>query len=245
MREVKLRGKTLSFDDFMLCVPLTGKTLEEISAEVKGSISEEPHAFEWRMDYFHGDLLTALPAVRSLVQDKILIYTLRSEAEGGLSRLADGEYLALLTEVINSGCDIIDIELSRGEEIASKLNALAHEKGTASIISYHNFDGMLGVDEIADKMRKMRELGADIPKIAMMAKTREEAESLFAVPERIRECAPYILIAMGEAGRFTRVSRDLHSCCVFASGRNASAPGQMSIREAKEALYGFEGEENG
>ncbi len=237
MREVLLRGKPINADTFMLCVPLVGTGLAGIKAEIHESAAYEPDAYEWRMDYFGEDVLEGFDEIKKAVGGKILICTMRSEAEGGFSKLSDDEYLSLLTALINAGCDAIDIELSRGERLVRRLAAIAKEKKTSTIVSFHDFHSMLSEDEINRKMEIMLEYGADIPKIACMAKSEEEAKQLFIRASRFDDFMPYILIAMGEEAKHTRLNRKInHSCLTFVSGMNSSAPGQMNIIEAKQIL---------
>ena len=101
-----------------VAVPITGKTEAEICSEAAGARGEAD-LIELRADAFEGihdtmRLLALLLDVRGAFEGPIL-FTLRSEREGGMLNVDPEEYLDILRIAISIGCiDLIDIELGTG-----------------------------------------------------------------------------------------------------------------------------------
>ena len=77
-----------------------------------------------------------------------------------------------------------------------------------------------------------KELGANICKLAVMPKNKADVEKLIEVSRETKKelDVPIITMSMGELGAVTRVcTKETGSCITFASGNNASAPGQIKI----------------
>ena len=92
----------------------------------------------------------------------------------------------------------------------------------------------------------MQRLGADMPKIAVMPKSRLDTLTLLSATLEMREKfadRPFITMAMGEYGAFSRVCGEFFgSALTFATALNASAPGQLEaarVRRILEALNGI------
>jgi 3-dehydroquinate dehydratase type I len=90
--------------------------------------------------------------------------------------------------------------------------------------------------EIAEKMKKK---GADIIKIAVMAKTLNDTFSVIMLAQQLQEKKiPHILIAMGKKGILSRVLTPfLGGTIMFAplSAKGASASGQLTVKELRKA----------
>ena len=122
-----------------------------------------------------------------------------------------------------------------------------HAFGGKVICSYHEFDRMLAPEEILDKIHIMQAAGADVFKIAAMAVTKEDAESLLKTTAFLHQhsIGPLVMMAMGEWGKTTRVAAGRYgSCITFAAGQEASAPGQVDAFTMLKWLNDSYGEES-
>ena len=85
----------------------------------------------------------------------------------------------------------------------------------------------------------MRNKGADIVKISTMAKTLNDTIRIITLAKELQEIKiPHILIAMGKTGTLSRVlTPTLGGTIMFASLKvsRASAPGQLTVEELKDA----------
>lgn len=223
-----------------ICVPLMGQTPTALLDEIRCDVAQAADLFEWRLDAFHGDALAALPAVKEAAADKPLLCTMRTKKEGGLGDLDAAAYGGLLQSLILTQLpDLIDIELSAGEDAVKPLVCAAHAAGIAVVMSKHDFAETPARHVLENTLYEMHGLGADLPKIAVMPQSVEDVLNLFAAANRAAEKnGPLIAIAMGELGKISRVCGGFFgSCITFAAGAAASAPGQVDAGALKAALH--------
>ena len=88
-------------------------------------------------------------------------------------------------------------------------------------------------DEIINRLCKMQDLGADLPKIAVMPNTSEDVVTLLAATEEMHTKyakQPIITMSMGALGLVSRLSGETFgSALTFGAAKAASAPGQISV----------------
>ncbi len=100
------------------------------------------------------------------------------------------------------------------------------------IVSFHDLRGGSAVEPIFDRLAAT---GADMVKLAVTVNDAADAIPLWRLLERAKAAArPFIPIAMGEAGRWTRILGPGHGAYItYAAddGGRATAPGQFTIRE--------------
>ena len=89
-------------------------------------------------------------------------------------------------------------------------------------------------------LTRMDKLGADIPKIAVMAKDAKDALRLMAATaemSQVHSTKPLLTMAMGRTGSISRLAGELvGSALTFCSLERASAPGQVSVKEAHQIM---------
>ncbi len=107
-----------------ICIPITGRTENEILKAAE-KISRLPaDVAEWRADYYEavtepGAVLPVLAALRKRLPDTLLLFTFRTKKEGGDRALSDEAYLELCRTAAGSGlADLLDLELFTGAEPA-------------------------------------------------------------------------------------------------------------------------------
>ena len=108
------------------------------------------------------------------------------------------------------------------------------------IISNHDFNKTPNKEEIIERLCKMQELNADLPKIAVMPKTPSDVLILLsATNEMVTKYAdrPIITMSMAGDGLISRISGEVFgSALTFGSAKKASAPGQIPVSELSNIL---------
>ncbi len=245
-KAVIVRGVTIGEGIPKICVPMVGETLSQLTDEAAFLKTLEADVVEWRVDYFEhvGDsekVLTALNQLHVILSDKPLIFTFRSAKEGGQKEVSSEYYFRLYKEIIETRLvDIIDIELFINEDIVKALINLAHKNNVFAIVSNHDFKKTPPKDEILARLQKAQELGADIPKIAVMPKNSADVLTLMDATNTMYEqfaVGPLITMSMSGLGVISRLSGEIFgSALTFGAGRKGSAPGQITVPELRETL---------
>lgn len=255
MQYIKIKNKIIGFDTPKVCVPIVGRTEGEIEEQldkiigVAQSCDADSHIdiVEFRGDYFEGlgDKTRLTELMRHLSEkliDIILMFTIRSEAEGGEHLMFDVKGINDINEYVikNRLADIVDLELFSGAERIEGLCDLAKENNVKIIISNHDFKTTPHTDEIVNRLRMMQDLGADIAKIAVMPENKIQLMGLLNATVIMNEQyadIPIVTMSMGKLGAISRVTGQLFgSAITFAALENASAPGQIPLRDLNKAL---------
>lgn len=248
MKQIEIKGSVIGQGTPKVCVPLVGKHEEDILQQADSVCQNDAiDMAEFRGDYFEGlgdipRLLTLLQKLQQKLANKILLFTIRSEAEGGekLDFTSPGIF-EINQAVIESGIpDMVDVELFSGAEDIKKLVTLAHQKGVYIIMSNHDFQTTPEADVMLNRLRSMQDLGADIAKIAVMPNDKMQLLRLLAVTNTMYEKyaeIPLITISMGRIGLLSRLCGQIFGSAVtFASLEQASAPGQIPVDELNDML---------
>ncbi len=128
------------------------------------------------------------------------ILTVRREDEGGRDPLHSGERLAAYEELLPHAA-AVDIELRSAKELDTIIRQAKKAK-VAVILSYHDFEATPSLKKLRETIRKAREAGADVPKIATLLKTPADAARLL---EAFDGTGPFALMGMGALGRASRL----------------------------------------
>ena len=201
---------------------------------------------EWRADFYSDVLIVqkveeTIKALRHMIGDIPLIFTIRTDAEGGKIHISGADYSNLLTFVAGMGeADIIDVELFKdGADIAELVQNI-HALDAFVIMSNHNFQETPEKEEIIRRLCLMQELGADLPKIAVMPNSPADVLILLCATEEMamkHATKPLVTMSMGGLGSISRLSGEIFgSSMTFGSAGKSSAQGQISINELKHCL---------
>lgn len=223
-----------------IILSLTGRDLREIENQLLSMKELDFDVVEWRADfYYHPD---AFSLIRRICPEKELLFTVRSREEGGLFQGSDGELEKMLLQASLEGkAELVDLELlgfyGRNREMLETLK----KNGTRVILSFHDFHSTPSEERIQELFRSMREAGADIGKIAVMPRRKEDVETL--AESALRAGAELgleiIAISMGELGKKTRTDLSLTgSTMTFGALGTGSAPGQVEAGELARLLKG-------
>ena len=202
MKTVQVRNITLGEGRPKICVPIVGQTKDDILLEA-GTFARIPvDVVEWRVDWFEDvfdtdKVLDVAKDLQTVLKDTPILFTFRTAKEGGEKAISNEAYKALNMAVAKSGyVDLIDVEVFTGEEIVKSMIQEAHSYGVKVIASNHDFDATPEKDEIVRRLRMMQDYGADIPKMAVMPRNKQDVLTLRRPPDhdhvhgRYRCCQP-------------------------------------------------------
>ena len=95
------------------------------------------------------------------------------------------------------------------------------------------------------RLTKMQNLGADIAKIAVMPKKKEDVKKLLDATWEMQifhDETPVVTMSMGDMGVISRVCGEFYGSSVtFGCIGQASAPGQLEVGILRQMLHRFAG----
>ncbi len=246
MNSVKVRNLTIGEGRPKICVPIVGKTEQEILVQAE-KIQELPaEIVEWRADWFEASndferVESVLRKLRSILEETSLLFTFRTKAEGGEKELSEEQYGALNLQVIRSKqADLVDVEIFREETWVKAVIEEAHAYGIKVIASNHDFEGTPEKEEIIRRLCKMQRMKADILKIAVMPRSVKDVLTLLEATEEMKRRfaeKPLVTMSMGGYGVVSRMSGEIFgSSITFGAAGRVSAPGQIGAEELKNVL---------
>ena len=246
MNTVKVRNIEIGAGAPKIIVPIVGKTKDEIIAEAKTFDSIPVDVVEWRVDWFEGvfdfsqvkDVLTDL---REVLGNTPILMTFRTSKEGGEKAIDDKAYAELNLNAAKSGLvDLIDVEIFTGDAVVREIIDGAHAAGVKVVASNHDFHKTPAKSDIIYRLRKMQDMGADIPKIAVMPQNKRDVLTLLAATEEmVTDYAdrPVITMSMAGTGVISRLCGEVFgSSMTFGAAGKASAPGQMGVNDLNTVL---------
>ena len=234
MNTVKVRDIEIGAGAPKIIVPIVGKTKDEIITEAKTFDSIPVDVVEWRADWFEGvfdfaqvkDVLTDL---REVLGNIPILMTFRTSKEGGEKAIDDKAYAELNLNAAKSGLvDLIDVEIFTGDAVVREIIDGAHAAGVKVVASNHDFHKTPAKSDIIYRLRKMQDMGADIPKIAVMPQNKRDVLTLLAATEEmVTDYAdrPVITMSMAGTGVISRLCGEVFgSSMTFGAAGKASAP---------------------
>ena len=243
---VEVRGVRIGEGIPKICVPIVGTTRDEILAAAKSFESVKKDVVEWRADWFEGvfdfaQVEAVLKELRRVLGNTPILFTFRTANEGGEKAIEPAAYAELNKRAAATGLiDRVDVEAFTGDEVVRDIIESAHESGVVVVASNHDFEKTPEKDEIVRRLRKMQELGADIPKIAVMPQSRKDVLTLLSATEEMASKyadRPIITMSMSATGLISRLCGECFgSALTFGAVGKASAPGQMNASDLSEIL---------
>jgi 3-dehydroquinate dehydratase type I len=146
------------------------------------------------------------------------------------------EQRQMLLSAAKSGFEYVDVELSTPqlEDLVKELKAL----DAKPVVSFHKFDGSLGISELNSILEREISSGAEVCKIVTTAKRIEDNLTTLNFTSTASSKAKLVCFCMGELGKVSRLLSPLFGgFFTFASLERGSetASGQMTIQEMKAA----------
>lgn len=159
----------------------------------------------------------------------------------------------LLTTAVEAGAAFVDLEVEAPAPMGKRLRRKAYECGSTLIRSYHDFRCTADLSELLDELDRCRMYGADIVKIVTTAHSAGDAERVMSLygSEAVRNAGAgrkawepegrLVAFCMGEYGRASRLEclrRGSPFTYAALCEEECTAPGQWSVTDMSEALYG-------
>lgn len=228
-----------------ICIPLTGRTKKELIKEAETVKNMDPDLVEWRADcYEEGEnsenSLEMLKIIRGIFDTIPLLFTFRTDKEGGCRPITGTDYVNLLESAAKTGFpDLIDVEAFLDTDKTKSLMESLKKCGVFVVASNHHFDRTPSIEEMVNRLEAMDGFGADILKLAVMPKDEEDLMSLLTATAMMKKKTdkPIITMSMGKAGVLSRLCGEITGSAVtFAAGLKASAPGQIPADRMRRTL---------
>ena len=246
MNTVKIRDIEIGAGAPKIIVPIVGITKEDIIEEAKTFDSIPVDVVEWRADWFEGvfdfaKVEDVLKDLRTVLGNIPLLMTFRTSKEGGEKAIEPDAYAELNIKAAQTGyVDLVDVEIFTGDEIVKKIIDGAHAAGVKVIASNHDFFKTPAKADIIYRLRKMQDMNADIPKIAVMPQNKKDVLTLLAATEEMATNyadRPIITMSMAGTGVISRLCGEVFgSSMTFGAAKKASAPGQMGVNDLNTVL---------
>lgn len=241
MNTIKIRDIEIGAGAPKIIVPIVGVTKNDIIEEAKTFDSISLDVVEWRVDWFENAFDFAkveevLKELREVLGNTPILMTFRTSKEGGEKAIEPEAYAELNIKAAQTGyVDLIDVEIFTGDEIVKKIINGAHAAGVRVVASNHDFNGTPAKADIIYRLRKMQDMNADIPKIAVMPKNKKDVLTLLAATEEMATDyadRPIITMSMAGTGVISRICGEVFgSSMTFGAAKKASAPGQMGVND--------------
>lgn len=249
MRNVEVKNLVIGQGAPKIIVSLMGKDVAAIASEAQYYKGVDLDIVELRIDHLDDvksidNVKKAAKQLRSIITDKPILFTFRTAKEGGEKEISAADYIALNKAMIDTGdVDMIDLELFTGDELVKSTIEHAHAKGVKVVMSNHDFHKTPAKEEIVSRLRKMQELGADIPKIAVMPQGKDDVLTLLSATVEMYEKyadRPIITMSMSKDGVVSRLTGEVFgSAATFGAAKKASAPGQIDVKDLRSVLSIF------
>jgi 3-dehydroquinate dehydratase type I len=144
------------------------------------------------------------------------------------------EQRQMLLSAAKSGFEYVDVELStlQLKDLVKELKAL----GAKPIVSFHKFNGSLGISALNSILEREIASGAEMCKIVTTAKRIEDNLTTLNFTSTASSKTKLVCFCMGELGKISRLLSPLFGgFFTFASLEQGSetASGQMTIQEMK------------
>lgn len=241
-----IKGKIIGKGKPLVCVPVMESSKEEILRETRRLEEAHTEMIEWRVDAFENvespnAIREILNEMKHIIKESILVYTFRSKNQGGCKALSaadiyDIHQVAAESDVV----DFIDVEYFEAKNPQKEIARL-REMGVYVIASHHDFEQTPDPEVIRMLLEQIRESGADVVKLAVMPQNMWDVLHLLEETNRFHENHldhPLITMSMGAKGGISRVAGEFFGSCVtFGAGGQASAPGQLPVKQLEEILH--------
>lgn len=236
-----------------ICVPIIGKTVDEICQEAKEISGMRADIVEWRVDFYEdvmdtSKVLDVIIRIVDILKDKPVLFTFRTKAEGGEKEISEEAYICLIKDVIKQNVvGAVDVELFKGETVLEQISTYANDFDVKVIASNHDFNKTPEKEEIKRRLLLMKDKGAHVSKMAVMPQSKADVLALLSATEEVcqeNENMTVVTMSMGKLGVISRLSGGVFGSAMTFGARNeasASAPGQVEVSRLKTILETIEG----
>lgn len=166
-------------------VPITAKNKEQALAQAQViANTADADLAEFRIDLlsFASDTKQVIALgheLKKILGNKPMIATIRTKNEGGQLEISDADYGKTYQAYLkNPFMDWLDVEMFRDQKVVSEIVQKAHQKKVLVVMSNHDFQKTPSQDEIEKRLLKQDQMGADVLKIAVMPKSKQDVFTL-------------------------------------------------------------------
>lgn len=216
----------------MICVVIKGPTFEEARQQISKAIAYAD-LVELRLDCFHSLDLAALKILRSHFSIP-MIFTLRSQSQGGSYTQSEENRLTDIRHLIELKPEYLDLENHVSACFITEISSQYPE--IKLILSYHNF--IETPEDLERIYQEMQKIPAVFYKIAVTAKNCLDALRLMCWTKKADD--KLIAISMGSYGQFSRILGKVMECPITYAALEEdqkSAPGQLSATTLIERYH--------
>lgn len=227
-------------------VPIVGTTRQAILDKARELLSIDLDLVEWRADFYEDvfdvdDVLETLAQLRAILGEIPILFTFRTMREGGEKAIHVRSYQELNRAVARSGnADGVDVEIFTGDAVVREMIDEIHAAGKVVVGSNHDFHRTPTQADLIYRLRKMQDMGADVPKIAVMPRSRMDVLTLLAATEEMSRCyadRPIMTMSMSATGVISRLCGEVFgSAMTFGAVGQGSAPGQIPVEKLNDVL---------
>ncbi|MEJ7566066.1 type I 3-dehydroquinate dehydratase [Acinetobacter baumannii] len=227
-------------------VPITAKTKEQALAQAQViANAADADLAEFRIDLlsFASDTKQVIALgheLKKILGNKPMIATIRTKNEGGQLEISDADYGKTYQAYLkNPFMDWLDVEMFRDQKVVSEIVQKAHQKKVLVVMSNHDFQKTPSQDEIEKRLLKQDQMGADVLKIAVMPKSKQDVFTLMNATLKVSQqtTKPLLTMSMGQLGTISRVATaNMGGSYSFGMIGQASAPGQIDVTKLKQIL---------
>lgn len=227
-------------------VPITAKTKEQALAQAQViANTADADLAEFRIDLlsFASDTKQVIALgheLKKILGNKPMIATIRTKNEGSQLEISDADYVKTYQAYLkNPFMDWLDVEMFRDQKVVSEIVQKAHQKKVLVVMSNHDFQKTPSQDEIEKRLLKQDQMGADVLKIAVMPKSKQDVFTLMNATLKVSQqtTKPLLTMSMGQLGTISRVATaNMGGSYSFGMIGQASAPGQIDVTKLKQIL---------
>ncbi|MFA3187297.1 type I 3-dehydroquinate dehydratase [Acinetobacter baumannii] len=227
-------------------VPITAKTKEQALAQAQViANTADADLAEFRIDLlsFASDTKQVIALgheLKKILGNKPMIATIRTKNEGSQLEISDADYGKTYQAYLkNPFMDWLDVEMFRDQKVVSEIVQKAHQKKVLVVMSNHDFQKTPSQDEIEKRLLKQDQMGADVLKIAVMPKSKQDVFTLMNATLKVSQqtTKPLLTMSMGQLGTIFRVATaNMGGSYSFGMIGQASAPGQIDVTKLKQIL---------
>ncbi|EOH6102462.1 type I 3-dehydroquinate dehydratase [Acinetobacter baumannii] len=227
-------------------VPITAKTKEQALAQAQViANTADADLAEFRIDLlsFASDTKQVIALgheLKKILGNKPMIATIRTKNEGGQLEISDADYGKTYQAYLKKPfMDWLDVEMFHDQKVVSEIVQKAHQKKVLVVMSNHDFQKTPSQDEIEKRLLKQDQMGADVLKIAVMPKSKQDVFTLMNATLKVSQqtTKPLLTMSMGQLGTISRVATaNMGGSYSFGMIGQASAPGQIDVTKLKQIL---------
>jgi len=227
-------------------VPIIAQTKEQALAQAQViANTADADLAEFRIDLlsFASDTKQVIALgheLKKILGNKPMIATIRTKNEGGQLEISDADYGKTYQAYLkNPFMDWLDVEMFRDQKVVSEIVQKAHQKKVLVVMSNHDFQKTPSQDEIEKRLLKQDQMGADVLKIAVMPKSKQDVFTLMNATLKVSQqtTKPLLTMSMGQLGTISRVATaNMGGSYSFGMIGQASAPGQIDVTKLKQIL---------